>query len=222
MAGIPGLKPKAQSLKSKTWRSAVSLTPSMMLDLGTPLPPFSLPGFDGRKVSDRDFQSAPALLVAFLCPHCPYVRHIRDGFAQFAKEYQAKGLAIVAINSNDIVTHPDDSPEGMKKEAAEVGYTFPYVSDDSQEVAKAYRAACTPDFFLFDRSRRLVYRGQFDGSRPNSGVPVTGADLRAAAEAVLAGRAAPAVQRPSMGCNIKWKRGNEPEYFAAPAATAKK
>ena len=199
----------------------MSVTPSTMLELGTPLPSFSLTGLDGRAVSDRDFQSAPALLVAFLCPHCPYVRHVRDEFARFAKEYRAKGLAIVAINSNDAVEFPDDSPEGMKKEASEVGYTFPYLADESQSVAKAYRAACTPDFFLFDRARRLVYRGQFDGSRPKSGVPVTGADLRAAADAVLAGLEPPAVQRPSIGCNIKWKRGGEPEYFAAPAASAK-
>ena len=195
----------------------MALTPSTMLDLGTPLPPFSLPAFDGRTVSDRDFQSAPALLVAFLCPHCPYVKHVRRGFAQFAKEYQAKGLAIVAINSNDVATHPDDSPAGMKQEASEAGYAFPYVSDESQQVARAYRAACTPDFFLFDRSRRLVYRGQFDGSRPNSEVPVTGADLREAVDAVLAGRPAATAQRPSIGCNIKWKLGNEPDYFAAAA-----
>jgi peroxiredoxin len=192
-------------------------TPSTMLDLGTPLPSFSLPDFNGRVVSDADFTGSKALLVAFICKHCPFVRHIRSEFARFAKEYEAKGLEVVAIASNSIDEFPEDGPEGMKQEAQEAGYTFPYLFDQDQKVAKAYKAACTPDFFLFDSNRRLVYRGQFDGSRPKSEVPVTGSDLRAAADAVLAGRAPSENQRPSMGCNIKWYPGNEPEYFKTPA-----
>jgi thiol-disulfide isomerase/thioredoxin len=141
------------------------------------------------------------------------VQHIRPEFARFAKEYEAKGLEIVAIASNDVKEFPEDGPAGMKEEAAAAGYTFPYLFDEKQQIARAFNAACTPDFFLFDGNRRLVYRGQFDGSRPKSDVPVTGADLRAAADAVLAGKAAPATQRPSMGCNIKWSPGNEPAYY---------
>jgi peroxiredoxin len=188
-------------------------TPSTMLDLGTTLPSFSLPDFNGRTVSDADFKGSKALLVAFICKHCPFVRHIRQEFSRFAKEYQAKGLGIVAIASNDTTEFPEDGPEGMKEEAAEAGYTFPYLFDEKQQVAQAFRAACTPDLFLFDGSRRLAYRGQFDGSRPKNDVPVNGADLRDAADAVLAGKPAPAVQRPSIGCNIKWSPGNAPEYF---------
>ena len=188
-------------------------TPSTMLDLGTTLPSFTLPDFNGRTVSDADFKGSRALLVAFICKHCPFVKHIRAEFAKFAKEYEAKGLEIVAIASNDVKEFPEDGPEGMKQEATEVGYSFPYLFDEKQKVAQAFRAACTPDLFLFDGSRRLVYRGQFDGSRPKNDVPVTGADLRAAADAVLAGKSAPATQRPSMGCNIKWSPGNEPAYF---------
>ena len=188
-------------------------TPSTMLDLGTALPSFSLPDFNGRTVSDADFKGGKGLLVAFICKHCPFVKHIRAEFARFAKEYEAKGLEVVAIASNDTQEFPEDGPEGMKQEAAEAGYTFPYLFDEKQKVAQAFRAACTPDLFLFDGSRRLAYRGQFDGSRPKNGVPVTGADLRAAADAVLAGKPAPAAQRPSMGCNIKWSPGNAPEYF---------
>jgi peroxiredoxin len=176
-----------------------------MLDLGTTLPAFSLPDLDGRLVSDGDFAAARGLLVAFICRHCPYVKHIRAGFSAFARDYQARGLAIVAINSNDAVAYPDDGPSGMKAEATEAGYVFPYLYDESQDVARAFHAACTPDFFLFDGSRRLVYRGQFDESRPNGSVPVTGGALRAAADAVLAGRVPSADQRPSVGCNIKWK-----------------
>jgi peroxiredoxin len=188
-------------------------TPSTMLDLGTTLPSFSLPDFNGRTVSDADFNGSKALLVAFICKHCPFVRHIRQEFSRFAKEYQAKGLGIVAIASNDTTEFPEDGPEGMKEEVAEAGYTFPYLFDEKQKVAQAFRAACTPDLFLFDGSRRLAYRGQFDGSRPKNDVPVNGADLRAAADAVLAGKPAPAVQKPSIGCNIKWSPGNAPEYF---------
>jgi peroxiredoxin len=184
-----------------------------MLALGTKAPQFRLPDPHGKWVSLDDFKDAPALLVVFMCNHCPYVKHIRSKLAEVAKEYQAKGVGVVGINSNDVANYPDDRPEKMAEEIKQVGYTFPYLYDESQEVAKAYRAACTPDFYLFDRDRRLVYRGQFDDSRPGSGRPVTGADLRAALEAVLAGRPGPANQRPSLGCNIKWKRGNAPDYF---------
>jgi len=188
-------------------------TPSTMLDLATTLPSFTLPDFNGRTVSDTDFTGSRALLVAFICKHCPFVKHIRAEFARFAKEYEAKGLKVVAIASNDTKEFPEDGPEGMKQEAAEAGYTFPYLFDEKQRVARSFRAACTPDLFLFDGDRRLAYRGQFDGSRPKSTVPVSGADLRAAADAVLAGTPAPATQKPSIGCNIKWSPGNEPEYF---------
>ena len=188
-------------------------TPSTMLDLGTPLPSFSLPDFNGRTVSSADVKGSKALVVAFICKHCPFVKHIRQEFSRFAREYEAKGLQVVAIASNDITAFPEDGPEGMKQEAAEAGYVFPYLFDEKQQVARAFRAACTPDLFLFDASGRLAYRGQFDGSRPKNDVPVTGADLRAAADAVLAGKTAPETQRPSMGCNIKWSPGNAPAYF---------
>ena len=192
-------------------------TPSTMLDLGTLLPSFSLPDFNGEVVSDADFKGSKALLVAFICEHCPFVRHVRSEFARFAKEYDAKGLKVVAIMSNSIEEFPQDGPEGMKKEAQEAGYVFPYLFDKDQNVAKLFKAACTPDLFLFDSNRRLAYRGQFDGSRPKNNVPVNGADLRAAADAVLAGKAPSETQRPSMGCNIKWYPGNEPAYFTTPA-----
>src|SRR5215813_5850900 len=164
------------------------MTPSTMLELGTSLPSFRLPDVDGTWISSDQFAGAPGLLVVFMCPHCPVVRHIRTKFAQFAWEYQAKGLAIVAINSNDSTTFPDDSREGMWKEIAEVGYSFPYLIDESQEVAKTFHAACTPDFFLFGGDRRLVYRGQFDNSRPGNAHRVSGVDLRRAADAVLHNR----------------------------------
>jgi peroxiredoxin len=196
-------------------------TPSTMLDLGTSLPAFSLPDFNGKQVSDADVKGGKALLVAFICKHCPFVRHIRGEFARFAKEYEAKGLKVVAIMSNSVDEFPEDGPEGMRQEATEAGYDFPYLYDKDQRVAKAFKAACTPDFFLFDGNRRLAYRGQFDGSRPKNNVPVTGADLKAATDAVLAGKAAPEQQRPSMGCNIKWYPGNEPEYFKIAPAAAK-
>jgi peroxiredoxin len=183
-----------------------------MLELGTSVPEFRLPNVDGRMIADGDFREARALLVAFICNHCPFVKHIRDQFAQFAKEYQARGLAVVAINANDAQAFPDDSPEAMKKEAAAAGFTFPYLYDESQRVAHEFRAACTPDFFLFDNDRRLVYRGEFDDSRPGNDVPVTGKELRAAADAVLAGRAVPSAQKPSIGCNIKWKPGTTPGH----------
>ncbi len=190
----------------------MALTASTMLALGTAAPAFALPDANGKLVALDDFRDAPALLVAFLCSHCPYVQHIRSGFAKFATEYQARGLAIVAINANDADAHAEDSPAEMAKEARRFGYAFPYLYDASQGVAKAYRAACTPDFFLFDRARRLVYRGQFDASRPNSKTLVTGGDLRAAADAALAGAVVSADQKPSIGCNIKWKPGNAPDY----------
>src|ERR1700694_4830958 len=188
-------------------------TPSTMIELGTKLPAFRLPDVEGKMIADGDLQDAAGVLVAFICPHCPYVRHIREEFVRFASDYRPRGLAIVAINSNDANAFPDDDIVGMRKEAAGAGYTFPYLLDDSQEVAKAFHAACTPDFFLFDRNRRLAYRGQFDDSRPKKPAPVTGADLRAAADAVLAGQSVPSTQRPSIGCNIKWKPGNAPDYF---------
>jgi peroxiredoxin len=192
-------------------------TPSTMLALGTPAPDFRLPDTGGALVSRDDHAAAPGLLVMFLCNHCPYVQHIRGALADFAREYQAKGLAIVAVNSNDVAAYPDDSPEKMKAEKARYGYVFPYLYDESQAVAKSYSAACTPDFFLFDRSRRLVYRGQFDDSRPGNGAAVTGRDLRAACDALLSQRPIAPDQRPSIGCNIKWKTGNTPTYFGAHA-----
>lgn len=186
---------------------------SIMLDLGTAAPDFSLPDTTGKQVSLADFKDAPAVLVVFMCNHCPYVKHLSRALAEFAREYQKKGLAVVGINSNDVSTHPADSPQKMAEEVRQVGYSFPYLFDESQETAKRYRAACTPDFFLFDKDRRLAYRGQFDDSRPGSNIPVTGADLRAAVDAVLAGTTPPPQQKGSMGCNIKWKRGNEPAYY---------
>lgn len=190
----------------------MALTPSTMLPLDTVAPVFRLPDPTGRLVAIDEFAAAPALLVAFLCNHCPYVKHVQAGFAAFAREYAARGLAIVAINSNDFTEHPDDAPERMAEEARRAGYVFPFLVDEKQEVARAYRAACTPDFFLFDAARRLVYRGRFDASRPGNRIPVTGTDLRAATDAVLAGRPVPAEQLPSIGCNIKWKPGQEPDY----------
>jgi peroxiredoxin len=184
-----------------------------MLPLGTSAPDFKLPDTNGKTVSRADFKDAPALLVAFICNHCPYVIHIRTGLAQLGRDYLAKGAAIVAINSNDADEYPADSPARMKEEMQVADYTLPYLYDESQAVAKAYRAACTPDLYLFDHRHKLVYRGQFDDSRPGNGLPVTGRDLRAALDAVLAGKPVPAAQIPSIGCNIKWKPGNEPDYF---------
>ena len=188
-------------------------TPSTMLALGTPAPDFALPDFDGRRHALGDFARAPGLLVVFICEHCPFVRHVRAAFAALAREYQPRGLAVIAINSNDLGAYPQDGPDAMRAEAAQFGYVFPYLLDESQAVAKAYYAACTPDFFLFDATRRLAYRGQFDDSRPGNGRPVTGADLRAAVDAVLAGRAPAAEQFPSLGCNIKWRPGNAPAWY---------
>jgi peroxiredoxin len=184
-----------------------------MLPLGTTAPDFKLPDTNGKTVSLADFKDKPALLVLFICNHCPYVKHIRTGFAQLARDYLPRGVAIVGINSNDVENYPADSPAAMKEEVKAAGYLFPYLYDETQAVAKAYRAACTPDIYLFDKNRKLVYRGQLDDSRPNNGVPVTGRDLRAALDAVLAGKTISPDQKVSMGCNIKWKSGNEPDYF---------
>lgn len=184
-----------------------------MLPLGTQAPNFSLSDPDGNRVSLQDFKGAPALLVMFLCNHCPYVKHVADTVAKLASEYQKKGVAVVAINSNDVERYPADSPALMKEEIRRVGYTFPYLFDETQEVATAYRAACTPDFYVFDKEQKLTYRGRLDGSMPKSTTPPSGEDLRAALEAALSGQPGPADQKYSMGCNIKWKPGNEPDYY---------
>ena len=186
---------------------------STMLPLGTRAPEFHLPDTNRKTVSLADLKNAPALLVVFMCNHCPFVKHIRAGLAQLGRDYQPRGLAMVGISSNDVANYPQDSPSKMAEEARAAGYVFPYLYDETQEVAKAYRAACTPDFYLFDKDQRLVYRGQFDDSRPGNGMPVTGKDLRSAIDVVLAGKPVSANQKPSIGCNIKWKPGNEPDYF---------
>jgi peroxiredoxin len=186
---------------------------STMLPLGTQAPEFRLPDPSGKQVSLAEFSGAPALLVMFICNHCPYVKHIQAGLARLARDYLPRGVAIVGINANDVTNYPADSPALMAREAKSAGYLFPYLHDESQAVAQAYRAACTPDFFLFDQHQRLVYRGQFDDSRPGNNLPVTGQDLRAALEAVLAGKPVSPHQKPSIGCNIKWKPGHEPAYF---------
>jgi peroxiredoxin len=179
---------------------------SVMLPLGTTAPTFNLPDtVSGKNIDLAEAQSDLATVVMFLCNHCPYVKHVNEGLVRLANEYQAKGVTFVAISSNDIEAYPDDSPQRMKEVAAEQGYPFPYLYDEDQSVARAYKAACTPDFYVFDKDMNLVYRGQMDSSRPNSGVPVTGEDLRAALDAVIAGEPVPADQRPSMGCSIKWK-----------------
>jgi peroxiredoxin len=181
---------------------------STTLPLGLKAPHFRLPDPHGKLISSDDFSGAPALLVAFICNHCPYVKHIRSSFAALAKEYQARGVAVIAISSNDVAAFPEDGPEKMAEEIRLAGYTFPYLYDESQEVARNYGAVCTPDFFLFDREHRRVYRGQFDDSRPKNNGPVTGADLRTALDAVLEGRPVRGDQKPSVGCSIKWKPGN--------------
>jgi len=192
------------------------LTPSTMLSLGTRAPDFQLPDtVSGETVRLADLADRKALLVMFICNHCPFVKHLNEGLAALGRDYAERDVAIVAISANDVSTHPDDAPEAMAAEARRHGYPFPYLFDESQEVAKAYTAACTPDFFLFDAERALVYRGQFDASRPDNGVPVTGSDLRAALDAVLEGRAPAADQKPSIGCNIKWRAGNAPDYFGS-------
>ena len=188
-------------------------TPSTMLPLGTAAPDFSLPNLDGRLMSLGDVAGENGTVVMFICNHCPFVKHVADQLAVLGRDYLPRGIGVVAISSNDVSTHPADSPEQMVHEAEERGYLFPYLYDETQEVAQAYHAACTPDFYLFDAGRALVYRGQLDPSRPGSDVPVTGSDLRAAIEALLAGQPPVAEQIPSLGCNIKWKPGNEPPYF---------
>ncbi len=188
-------------------------TASQMLELGTEAPSFRLPDPSGKMFSLDDWPDAKGYLVVFMCNHCPYVKHIRSELAKVGREYQEKGIAMFGINANDFEQYPDDSPARMAEEAETYGYTFPYLVDETQEVAKAYKAACTPDFYLFDADRKLVYRGQFDDSRPSNDRPVTGKDLRPALDAVLAGKKPSEDQRPSIGCNIKWKPGNEPEWF---------
>ncbi len=190
----------------------MALTPSTMLPLGTRAPEFSLPDPEGKTVSLSDFAGSKGLLVMFICNHCPYVKHVRDELARLGRDYQGRGVGIVAISSNDVTNYPDDSPEKMKQEKEQAGYTFPYLYDETQEVAKAYHAACTPDFYVFDASLRLVYRGQLDDSRPGNDEAVTGKDVRNALECVLTGATMSLKQKPSMGCNIKWKPGNEPDY----------
>lgn len=188
-------------------------TPSTMVPLGTQAPAFSLPDVEGKVVSLGDYKNASALLVVFLCNHCPFVKHVLPHFVELAGEYTQRGVGVVAISSNDVNNYPDDAPGKMAELSRTMEFPFPYLYDESQQVARAYGAACTPDFYLFDREGRLVYRGQMDDSRPGNGRPVTGADLRAAMDAVLAGRPVSGDQKPSIGCNIKWKPGNEPDYF---------
>jgi peroxiredoxin len=188
-------------------------TPSTMLPLGTEAPDFSLEdAVTGKTVSLTDL-GGKCYLIMFICNHCPFVIHVRDEITRIAKQYGDRGVAVVAINSNSAETHPQDGPDKMKELAEELGWTFPFLFDSSQEVAKAYRAACTPDFFVFDGDRKLVYRGQLDDSRPSTDVPVTGRDLRTALDKLLASEPIPVDQKPSMGCNIKWTPGNEPDYF---------
>lgn len=189
----------------------MSLTPSNMLDLNTPAPDFDLPDTTGNQIGLSGFSDYSLLMVAFICNHCPFVKHIRHELAAMGKEYQAKGVAFVAINANDTDAFPEDSLENMQQEVADVAYTFPYLLDGTQQVAKAYAAACTPDFYLFDEDRKLIYRGQMDSSRPNNDSPVDGGDLRAAMDAALSKQSISTDQIPSIGCNIKWKPGNEPD-----------
>ncbi|MGC9940987.1 MAG: thioredoxin family protein [Verrucomicrobiota bacterium] len=191
----------------------MALTPSTMLPLGTAAPDFKLPDTDGKLVSLADFKGRTALLVVFMCNHCPYVVHIRTGLSQLARDYTTRGVGMVGINSNDVENYPADSPARMREEVKNAGYIFPYLYDETQAVAKDYKAACTPDIFLFNKNQRLVYRGQFDASRPGNGLAVTGADLRAALDAVLAGKPVSETQTASIGCNIKWKAGSEPNYL---------
>ena len=191
-------------------------TLSTMLELGTEAPDFTLPDVvSGRTISLASFADKKALLVMFICRHCPYVKHVQDELARIGRDYQSRGVGIVAISANDAQGYPDDAPESLREMARELGFTFPFCHDETQSVAKAYSAACTPDFFLFDGASLLVYRGQLDDSRPKSDRPVTGRDLRAALDAVLSGRPVSADQTPSLGCNIKWKQGREPNYFKA-------
>ncbi|MCO6358733.1 thioredoxin family protein [Roseivirga pacifica] len=181
-------------------------TPSNMLPLGTQAPDFSLlDTISGKKVSLNELKSDKATVIMFICNHCPFVKHVDAGIVALAKDYQAKGVAFIAISSNDVQNYPQDGPDLMKEEAEKVGYTFPYLYDETQAVAKAYDAACTPDFYIFDAEMKCAYRGQLDGSRPGNGVPVTGSDMRAALDEILDGKPVSAQQIPSLGCNIKWR-----------------
>jgi peroxiredoxin len=188
-------------------------TNSTMLPVGSKAPSFRLPDVHDKMVALSDFPDARALVIVFMCNHCPYVKHLRAGLAQLARDYLPKGVTVLGINSNDVENYPADSPARMAEEAKSAGYLFPYLYDESQTAAKAYRAACTPDFYLFDHNQILVYRGEFDDSRPGNGIPVTGKALRSALDSVLAGKPVSPQQKPSLGCNIKWKPGNEPDYF---------
>ena len=199
----------------------MSATPSTMLELGTPAPAFSLPDVvSGHAISLDTFASRKALLVMFICQHCPFVKHVKSELARLGRDYADKDVAIVGISSNDPAISWEDTPEGLKRMVEEWGLDFPVCYDETQEVAKTYAAACTPDLFLFDENRKLVYRGQLDDSRPGNNKPVNGADIRAAMDAVLSGRPVNAVQKPSIGCNIKWRTGNAPDYFGARAVRA--
>lgn len=192
----------------------MSLTPSTMLKLGTRAPDFSLPDVcSGQTVSLSDFSDNDALLVIFMCAHCPFVKLVESELAAIGKDYADRGLGMVAISANDAGNYPDDAPERLKEQAERLGFTFPYLYDESQETAKTYRAACTPDIYLYDKDRKLAYRGQLDDARPGNGKPVNGKNLRAAIDSVLAGDEVTESQLPATGCNIKWKPGNEPEYF---------
>lgn len=193
----------------------MAVTPSTMLELGTPLPPFQLKDVNGATVSSADLAGAKGVLVMFVSVHCPFVKLIQAEVGRFGADYGPKGITVVAVGANDLATHPQDGPAGMKEQAEANGWGFPYLLDETQAVAKAFKAACTPDIFLFDGTGKLAYRGQFDNARPGNGVAVTGTDLRAAADQVVAGKPVSAEQRPSIGCNIKWRAGNEPEYFQA-------
>jgi thiol-disulfide isomerase/thioredoxin len=184
----------------------MGLTPSKMLPLGSPAPEFSLVDtLSGKRVALGDSKAKKGLVLMFICNHCPYVKHIQDGLVALGKDYEKKDVALIAVNANDAASYPEDAPEKMAEVAKAKGYRFPYLYDETQDVARAYQAACTPDFFVYDSARKLVYRGQFDGSRPGNGIPVTGQDLRAAIDLVLAGKTVPAYQKPSVGCNIKWR-----------------
>jgi len=192
----------------------MSLTPSTMLELGTRAPDFSLPDVcSGKTVSLNDFSDKEALLVVFMCAHCPYVKLVENQLAAIGKDYADRGLGMVAISANDAEAYPDDAPERLKEQAERLGFNFPYLYDESQETAKIYRAACTPDLFLFDKEMKLAYRGQLDDARPGNGKPVTGKNLRSAIDSVLASEKVTESQLPATGCNIKWKPGREPDYF---------
>lgn len=191
----------------------MALKESTMLALGTPMPDFVLPDVrTGTMISPETFREKHPLLVMFMCRHCPYVVHVQDELTRLARDYEGKNFGILGISSNDVTGYPADAPSRLKEMAEQLGWKFPYCYDETQAVAKAFTAACTPDFFVFDHQRQLVYRGQLDGSRPGNAKPVTGQDLRVALDAVLAGQPVASQQRPSLGCNIKWKLGNEPEY----------